>query len=89
MHLSKCPSHIFFQLCLAKSDNIEGARFFKMLSWDSKGHIIFEMVFSKLDNIGRQSYVSKICVKALALDCFFLMVVSKLDNIEGAGANMI
>ena len=43
-----------------KLDNIEGAIIFKVIPRDNKDHIVFEMVFSKLDNIGRQSYVSKI-----------------------------
>ena len=70
-----------------KLDNIEGARFFKVGSWDNKDHIVFEMVFSKLDNIGRQSYVSKIWLEVGI--SFFLMVFSKPDNIEGERTNII
>ena len=53
-----------------KLDNIEGARFFKIISWDNKCHFGFEIAFSKFGNIGGQSYVSKICSEAFALDIF-------------------
>ena len=46
-----------------KLDNIEGARFFKIGSWDNKDHVVFEMVLGKLDNVGGQSYVSKTCLR--------------------------
>ena len=70
-----------------KLDNIEGAIIFKVIPRDNKDHIVFEMVFSKLDNIGRQSYVSKIWLEFGII--FFLMMLSKPDNIEGERTNMI
>ena len=53
----------FLEWWLVKFDNIEGAIFFKKDSWGNQDQIVFEMVFSKVDNVGGQSHVSKICLR--------------------------
>ena len=61
--LSNFPSHVFLEWWLVKFDNLERASSFKKYSWGNKDHIVFEMVFINIDNVGGQSYVLKICLR--------------------------